>query len=64
MRFANISLLTFDKTIPSRTQLLKRMVAMLISALTLGVGVLWAIFDEQHLCLHDRLSHTYLLQNK
>jgi hypothetical protein len=25
-----------------------------------GVGVLWSMFDEDHLSWHDRLSGTYL----
>jgi len=24
------------------------------------LGVAWALFDEDHLCWHDRLSRTYL----
>jgi hypothetical protein len=26
----------------------------------MGLGLAWAIFDENHLCWHDRLSQTYL----
>jgi hypothetical protein len=35
------------------------MAALLLSVLPIGLGVLWALFDEQHLCWHDRLSKTY-----
>jgi hypothetical protein len=33
---------------------------MLLSVLPLGLGVMWSIFDEDHLSWHDRLSGTYL----
>jgi len=28
--------------------------------LPVAIGVAWAIFDEDHLCWHDRLSLTYM----
>jgi hypothetical protein len=59
MRFAHISLCTFDDETPTRAQLRKRLVAMLLSVLPVGLGVMWAIFDEDHLCWHDRFSRTY-----
>jgi hypothetical protein len=34
--------------------------ALLLSVLPLGLGVAWALFDDDHLCWHDRLSKTYL----
>ena len=33
---------------------------MLLSVLPAGLGLAWALFDENHLCWHDRLSQTYL----
>jgi uncharacterized RDD family membrane protein YckC len=59
MKYAHISLCTFDDENPTRAQLRSRMVALLLSLLPLGLGVLWAIFDEDHLSWHDRLSATY-----
>ena len=59
MRYAGISLCTFDGQKPSREQLLRRMGALLLSVLPVGLGMLWAIFDEGHLSWHDRLSATY-----
>jgi uncharacterized RDD family membrane protein YckC len=35
-------------------------VALILSLLPVGLGVAWAIFDEDHLTWHDRLSGTYL----
>jgi uncharacterized RDD family membrane protein YckC len=59
MKYARISLCTFDDQEPTRAQMRSRLVAMLLSVLPLGLGVLWAIFDEEHLSWHDRLSRTY-----
>lgn len=63
MKYARISLCTFDDEIPSREQLRKRLGAMLLSLLPMGLGVAWAIFDDDHLSWHDRLSRTYLRSN-
>jgi uncharacterized RDD family membrane protein YckC len=60
MRYAHISLCTFDGHSPSLAQRCGRLGALLLSVVTLGLGVAWTIFDEDHLCWHDRLSRTYL----
>lgn len=60
MRYARIALCTFDDEYPSKAQTRGRLGAMLLSLLPLGLGVVWSIFDEDHLCWHDRLSRTYL----
>ena len=59
-RYAGIALCTFDGQSPTRAQRLRRLVALLLSVLPLGLGVMWAVFDEDHLSWHDRLSQTYL----
>ena len=60
MRYAGISLCTLDGQTPTRTQRCKRLGALLLSVLPVGLGIVWAIFDEDHLSWHDRLSQTYL----
>jgi len=60
MRYARISLCTFEGRIPTRAQRWARLVAMLLSVLPVGFGMAWAVFDDDHLCWHDRLSRTYL----
>ena len=60
MRYAQVRLCTFDGQIPTRSQRTMRLIAMLISLLPVGLGMLWSIFDDDHLTWHDRLSHTYL----
>jgi uncharacterized RDD family membrane protein YckC len=60
MRYAQLSLCTFDEQVPTPAQLKGRMKAMLISVLPAGLGVVWSIFDEDQMSWHDRLSKTYL----
>jgi len=60
MKYAGISLCTFDDQIPTGAQRLGRLGALLLSLLPVGLGVAWSIFDEEHLSWHDRLSRTYL----
>jgi uncharacterized RDD family membrane protein YckC len=60
MRYAGISLCTFDGESPTRAQRCRRLAAMLVSVLPVGLGVMWSIFDEDRLSWHDRLSRTYL----
>lgn len=59
MRYASIALCTFDDERPARAQLRRRIGAVLLSILPVGLGILWAIFDEDHLSWHDRISRTY-----
>ena len=60
MKYAHISYYTFDGRRAGRAQRRHRLGALLLSVAPLGLGVAWAIFDEDHLSWHDRLSRTYL----
>jgi RDD family len=60
MRYAELSLCTFDDEYPTREQMKARLVAMLLSLLPMGLGMLWAIFDEDNMTWHDRHSRTYM----
>ena len=60
MRYAHVALCTFDDENPTREQVRGRLGALLLSLLPVGLGIAWAIFDEDHLSWHDRLSRTYL----
>jgi uncharacterized RDD family membrane protein YckC len=59
MMYAGISLCTFDDENPTRAQLRDRLGALVISLLPVGLGFAWAIFDEDRLSWHDRISRTY-----
>jgi len=60
MKYARLSLCTFDNRRPTRAQRCGRLGAFLLSLLPLGLGVAWSLFDENHLSWHDRISRTYL----
>lgn len=60
MKYAGIGLCTFDDQTPTRAQLRRRVGAMFLSLLPVGLGLVWSIFDEDHLSWHDRYSQTYL----
>jgi uncharacterized RDD family membrane protein YckC len=60
MRYARIRLCTFDGQLPTRAQRTTRLVALLLSVLPVGLGLMWAVFDDDRLTWHDRLSRTYL----
>ena len=60
MRWAHISLRTLNDERPTRGRRFGRLLSLLLSLLPVGLGVGWAIFDENQLGWHDRLSRTYL----
>lgn len=59
MLYARIALCTLGDDNPTRRAMQRRVVALLLSALPLGLGLLWAVFDEDGLGWHDRISGTY-----
>ena len=60
MRYSGIALCTFNNEVPTRRQLRRRLGAMALSLLPVGLGLVWGVFDEDHLSWHDRISGTYL----
>jgi uncharacterized RDD family membrane protein YckC len=60
MSYAGIVLTTFDGCEPTRAQRLGRLLTLVLSVLPLGLGLIWALFDETHFTWHDRLSRTCL----
>ena len=59
MKYAQVEFLTFAGLRPARAQRCARLAALLVSLAPAGLGVFWSLFDDQHLCWHDRLSKTY-----
>ena len=59
MRFARLRLVDFDGLAPSRDQRLLRQVASLLSVLSAGLGLVWALVDEENLTWHDHISKTF-----
>jgi uncharacterized RDD family membrane protein YckC len=59
MRCARIALCTFDDENPTRKAMRRRILAVLLSACPLGLGLLWATLDEERLGWHDRITRMY-----
>jgi uncharacterized RDD family membrane protein YckC len=60
MWYAGIGLCTTDGYVPNRAQYWRRLAALPLSVMPLGLGLAWSLFDEDQLTWHDRLSGTYL----
>ena len=59
MRFAGLRLVDFDGRRPDREQRGIRQVASLLSILSAGLGLVWALVDEENLTWHDHISKTF-----
>ena len=59
MLYARIALCTFEDDNPSREAMRKRIFAVVLAGMPLGLGFLYAIFDEEHLGWHDRMTRMY-----
>jgi len=60
MMLRGIRVVSFDGRVPMSRQMAWRSFGYLISAGTFFLGFLWALWDDDHLCWHDRISQTYL----
>jgi uncharacterized RDD family membrane protein YckC len=59
MRFAGLRLVDFDGRTPDREQRGMRQVAGVLSVLSAGLGLVWALVDEESLTWHDHISKTF-----
>jgi uncharacterized RDD family membrane protein YckC len=60
MMFRGLQVMSFSGEPPTPRQMLLRSAGYMLSAGTCFVGFLWALWDEDQLTWHDRLSKTYL----
>ena len=60
MRAAHLELTRFDGSAAKRSLRRWRVLASFLSAASLGMGYAWLFLDEDSLCWHDRITHTYL----
>ena len=60
MMLRGLHVASFSGEPPSPREMLWRIVGYMLSAGTMFLGFLWALWDEDGLTWHDRLSHTYL----
>lgn len=59
MRMAGLQLVDFDGNPPSPARRYQRLCGTLLSFLAAGVGVIWALVDEDGLTWHDHISNTF-----
>jgi uncharacterized RDD family membrane protein YckC len=60
MMIRGLQVASFSGDVPTPRQYLLRATGYVLSAGTLFLGFLWAMWDEDALTWHDRLSRTYL----
>jgi uncharacterized RDD family membrane protein YckC len=60
MMMRNLQVTSFSGEPPTPRQMLLRSAGYMLSAGAFFLGFLWAMWDEDELTWHDRLSHTYL----
>jgi uncharacterized RDD family membrane protein YckC len=60
LKLAKLQLRRFDGSAVSLKGRRWRVLASFLSGLSLGIGYLWCFLDEDQLCWHDRITHTYM----
>ena len=60
MQMAHLALASFDAEPIGRRLRRGRALAAALSTFPLGLGIVWALLDEDTLCWHDRITRTYL----
>src|SRR5580704_131643 len=60
LRLARLELARFNGSPAGRRLRRWRVLASCLSAASLGMGYVWVFLDEDSLCWHDRITHTYL----
>jgi uncharacterized RDD family membrane protein YckC len=64
LRLASLQLVKFDGSPAPRRLRRWRVLASYLSAFSLGLGYLWSVLDEDGLCWHDRITHTYFSRSQ
>jgi uncharacterized RDD family membrane protein YckC len=60
LRLAGLEVTQFNGISANRARRRWRVLASYLSAVSLGMGYAWLFLDEDTLCWHDRITHTYL----
>jgi uncharacterized RDD family membrane protein YckC len=64
LKLAKLELQMFDgEPVPRRTRRW-RVLASVLSGVSLGLGYAWCLLDEDQLCWHDRITRTYMAPRK
>jgi uncharacterized RDD family membrane protein YckC len=64
MRLAGLKLTGFEGDMVSRSCRRARALSIGLSTFALGLGFLWVLLDEDHLCWHDRASKTFVTRRR
>ena len=59
MKWVNLRLVDFDNRPPTRSQRAWRLGGACLSVASAGLGLIWALADEEKLTWHDHLSKTF-----
>ena len=59
VQWAGMRLLDFDGRRPTRQARMRRIAGGFLSVISVGLGLLWAVFDEEKLTWHDHMSGTF-----
>jgi uncharacterized RDD family membrane protein YckC len=59
VQWAGMKILDFDGRVPTRQQRFRRLASSLVSIVPAGLGLVWALFDEERLTWHDQMSETF-----
>ena len=60
LKLARLELRRFDSGPVPRRLRRWRVLASVLSGLSLALGYAWCFMDEDELCWHDRITHTYM----
>jgi uncharacterized RDD family membrane protein YckC len=64
LRLAKLELHRFDGSPVPRRIRRWRVLASMLSGISLGLGYAWCLLDEDELCWHDRITRTYMAPKK
>jgi uncharacterized RDD family membrane protein YckC len=64
LKLAHLQLSRFDGTAVPRKIRRWRVLASVLSGLSLTLGYAWCFLDEDRLCWHDRITRTYMAPNR
>jgi uncharacterized RDD family membrane protein YckC len=59
MAWTQLELVNFDGRRPTREQRMRRLLSGVLSTAAAGLGLLWAVVDEEKLTWHDHISRTF-----
>jgi len=60
LKLMKLQLRKFDDSPVSRRLRRWRVLASILSGVSLALGYAWCFLDEDQLCWHDRITHTYM----